>query len=52
MKTYDLFPAISNGYNSNSYISGLLNATGGVSSMDLSGFVGGGKPLPKGYFGY
>lgn len=49
---YDLFPSISDGYNSNSYLSGLLNATGGQSSVDMSDFVGGGKPLPKQNFGY
>jgi RHS repeat-associated protein len=49
---YDMFPGISNSYNSNSYVSGLLNATGGTSSVNMSGFVGGGKPLPKEHFGY
>jgi hypothetical protein len=49
---YDMFPGIFNSYNSNSYVSGLLNATGGTSSVNMSGFVGGGKPLPKEHFGY
>jgi len=49
---YDLFPGISNSYNSNSYVSGLLNATGGKSSVNMRNFVGGEKPLPKRYFGY
>ena len=49
---YDLFPAISNSYNSNSYVSGLIQATGGSTTVDLSKYVGGGKPLPKSYFGY
>jgi RHS repeat-associated protein len=49
---YDMFPGVSNSYNSNSYVSGLLSATGGASSVNMSGFVGGGKPLPKENFGY
>jgi hypothetical protein len=49
---YDLFPAISNSYNSNSYVSGLIQATGGSTTVDLSGYVGGDKPLPGNYFGY
>ena len=49
---YDLFPGLSDSYNSNSYVAGLLNATGGSSSRDLSFFYGGAKPLPKSYFGY
>jgi hypothetical protein len=44
---YDLFPEIGNGYNSNSYIHGILNATGGRASVDLNDFVGGSSPLPS-----
>jgi RHS repeat-associated protein len=47
---YDLFPGIADGYNSNSYIRGLLDVTGGVSTVDLGNFVGGDKPLPAYYF--
>lgn len=47
---YDLFPGVANGYNSNSYIRGLLDVTGGTSSVDLGSFVGGEKPLPAYYF--
>jgi RHS repeat-associated protein len=47
---YDLFPGIADGYNSNSYIRGLLDVTGGTSTVDLGGFVGGEKPLPAHYF--
>ncbi|MBI5138043.1 MAG: hypothetical protein HZA24_12005 [Nitrospirae bacterium] len=48
---YDLFPGIGNGYNSNSYIHGILNATGGRASVDLNDFVGGSSPLPPYYHG-
>ena len=48
---YDLFPGISNSYNSNSYIRGIINYTGGSNSVDLGGFVGGNDPLPGHYFG-
>jgi hypothetical protein len=41
---------MADGYNSNSYIRGLLDATGGTSTVDLRGFVGGEKPLPAYYF--
>jgi RHS repeat-associated protein len=49
---YDLFPGVADSYNSNSYIHGLINATGGSVSVDLNNFVGGSKPLPPLYFGY
>ena len=49
---YDLFPGISNSYNSNSYVAGLIQATGGASNVNLSDYVGGSKPLPKSNFGY
>jgi len=48
---YDLFPEIADGYNSNSFVSGLIKATGGGSTVDFSDFVGGGDPLPAYYFG-
>jgi RHS repeat-associated protein len=48
---YDYFPGISDGYNSNSFVRGVIEATGGSSSIDLSNFVGGGKPVPKSAFG-
>ena len=47
---YDTFPEIMDGYNSASYISGLINATGGSTSVDLSEYIGGGVPLPDAYF--
>ena len=49
---YDLFPGIMDSYNSNSYVSGLIKATGGTPSIDMSQFYGGGKPLPAKHFGY
>ncbi len=49
---YALFPSrFFSGYNSNSYLAGLVQATGGTPSVDLSGFVGGGHPVPPEYFG-
>ncbi len=47
---YDTFPEIMDGYNSGSYVSGLINATGGSTSVDLSEYIGGGVPLPDAYF--
>ena len=47
---YDLFPGISDSYNSNSYVHGLIRATGGTSAVDLNGYVGGANPLPSTYF--
>ena len=49
---YDLFPAIGGGYNSNSFVRGLIDATGGRSDFDFSRVVGGERPLPQEYFGY
>ncbi|ALU44081.1 SpvB/TcaC N-terminal domain-containing protein [Pseudoalteromonas rubra] len=48
---YDLFPGIMNSYNSNSFVSGIIQATGGTPTVDLSFYYGGGKPLPGKYFG-
>ena len=47
---YDLFPRLMDSYNSNSYVSGLIQATGGTSTVNLSNFVGGAKPLPHNFF--
>jgi hypothetical protein len=46
---YDLFPEAlpGEGYNSNSYISGLINATGGTPiQINMDRFFGGSTPLP------
>jgi hypothetical protein len=49
---YALFPSrIFDGYNSNGFISGLVQATGGTPSVDFARFVGGGHPIPPRYFG-
>jgi hypothetical protein len=48
---YDLIPGIGNGYNSNSFLHGLLDATGGTTTIDMNDFIGGEKPLPAFYFG-
>lgn len=49
---YDLFPEIADSYNSNSFVHGLIGATGGSVSVDLNSYVGGSTPLPPAYFGY
>ncbi|MCZ0945655.1 MAG: hypothetical protein OXJ53_21580 [Gammaproteobacteria bacterium] len=43
---YDLFPREEEGYNSNSYVRGILEATGGSVPVEFGDFVGGGKPVP------
>ena len=47
---YDLFPSIGDGYNSNSYIHGLIQSTGGSIPIDFGNYIGGNNPLPAGYF--
>jgi hypothetical protein len=48
---YDSIPSIGEaGYNSNGYSHGLIRATGGVPSIDMTRFVGGEKPVPAAYF--
>lgn len=43
---YDLLPSISDSYNSNSFVSGIIRATGGQPTISLNQFVGGDKPIP------
>jgi len=47
---YDLFPELQDSYNSNSYTSGLLNISGGTSTVPFGNLVGGASPLPADYF--
>lgn len=47
---YDLFPGIQDGYNSNSWVHGLILATDGIVDIDMTKFVGGGKPVPATFF--
>ena len=47
---YALFPVAPGAYNSNSYVRGLIDATGGVTTANLSAFVGGNKPVPASKF--
>lgn len=48
---YDLFPSLGQGgYNSNSYVSGLIQATAGLSTVQMSSFVGGERPVPVSEF--
>jgi hypothetical protein len=43
-------PRVFDGYNSTSFIAGIVGATGGIPSIPLGGFVGGGIPIPREYF--
>ncbi|PIR24717.1 MAG: hypothetical protein COX62_08630 [Deltaproteobacteria bacterium CG_4_10_14_0_2_um_filter_43_8] len=47
---YDLFPGVSDSYNSNSYVRGLIEATGGKASVNFGNYYGGNDPLPERYF--
>ena len=47
---YNLFPALGDSYNSNSYVRGILEATGGSTTVDFYDYYGGTKPLPERYF--
>ena len=47
---YDVFPGIMKSYNSNSFIGGIIEFTGGTSSIDISNFIGGNNPVPASYF--
>ena len=48
---YDAVPSVGHGgYNSNGYTRGLVLATAGVPSIDMSRFVGGERPVPAGEF--
>ena len=38
------------GYNSNGYVHGIVSATGGMATINLNNFVGGGKPVPSSVF--
>ena len=43
---YKAIPALPGQYNSNSYVRGIIDATGGVPTFNLSLLVGGNKPVP------
>jgi len=47
---YQAFPSPPVTYNSNGYVHGLLNATGGIPSVNLNNFVGGDGPVPTSAF--
>ena len=48
---YDLVPGLySDGYNSNSYVAGLVQVSGGFTLLDFNLYVGGAKPVPAGEF--
>ena len=47
---YALFPTAAGSYNSNSYVRGLIDATGGVTTVNLASFVGGDRPVPASKF--
>jgi hypothetical protein len=43
---YSAVPLLPGVYNSNSYVGGIMNATGGVPTIDMNAFVGGGRAVP------
>jgi RHS repeat-associated protein len=47
---YDLLPGLQNGFNSNSYIAGLIAATGGSFSASTRYHIGANRPLPARFF--
>lgn len=48
---YDLFPSLgANGYNSNSFVSGVILATRGIPTMQIESFVGAEVPVPASAF--
>ena len=47
---YDLVPEIQDGYNSNSYTRGLLDAAGATYTVPFDEYVGGRDPMPPFYF--
>jgi len=47
---YTLFPVVPGTYNSNSYVRGLIDATGGVTTANLASIVGGNQPVPASKF--
>lgn len=48
---YDLFPSLGRGgYNSNSFVSGLIPATLGQPTVQMTSFVGGERPVPASAF--
>jgi len=47
---YDALPELADGYNSNSYIAGLLNAAGGTPPRLNAAFPGFGEPVPQAQF--
>lgn len=48
---YDLWPGLySDGYNSNSYVAGLVAASGGLTVLNFDDYVGGDKPVPASEF--
>jgi hypothetical protein len=48
--SYVAFPVWPGTYNSNSYVRGLIDATGGVTTAPLAAYVGGDKPVPANKF--
>jgi hypothetical protein len=48
---YDLFPSLGQGgYNSNSFVAGMILATLGRSTVEMTSFVGGERPVPASEF--
>ena len=48
---YDLFPQIgTDGYNSNSYVRGLIDSSSSSSTVNFNDYIGGDKPVPSNEF--
>ena len=47
---YDPLPGLMDGYNSNSFVAGIIRATGGTTTIPMSNFIGGEKPVPAEFF--
>jgi hypothetical protein len=47
---YKAIPVLPGQYNSNSYVRGIIDATGGIPTINLSILVGGGRPVPMSSF--
>jgi hypothetical protein len=47
---YKAIPVLPGQYNSNSYVRGIIDATGGIPTINLSILVGGGRPVPVSSF--
>ena len=48
---YDFFPQVgTDGYNSNSYVRGLIDSSSSSSTVNFNDYIGGDKPVPSNEF--